>query len=121
MAYSGIANGVRGTSGLACGSAATHAVNALARGSGKTLARYSDRLSSPSDSAWSHWVNNPTWMVATRLASPSSRDASTRAEEAWLKEIDIIPLHLLDWNADHAARIVVSDRTITTTQSRQPA
>ena len=59
-------------------------------------------------------------MVATRLASPSSRLASIRADDAWLNEIDIIPLHLLAWNADQAARIVVRDSRTTTTQSRTP-
>ena len=37
--YSGIPNGVRGTSGLASGSATTHAWNAVANGSGNVRSR----------------------------------------------------------------------------------
>ena len=60
-------------------------------------------------------------MVSCRLALPSARDASIRAVEALLKEIDISPPHLLDWNPLHAVAIAVTESKMTAMTSRQPA
>ena len=37
--------------------------------------------------------------------------------DAWLNEIDIAPPHLLDWKADQAVRIVVTESRMTASSS----
>src|SRR5829696_6855583 len=98
MAYSGISNGDRGASGLFSGPRATHASNAVASGSGNRVRRKSATRVFCEPVASTHWTNSDDWMSSLRLATPSRRLASIRAEDAWLKEIDIDPPHLLAWN-----------------------
>src|SRR4051812_29788945 len=51
------------------------------------------------------------------LASPPCRAASTREPEAWLKAMDISPLHFEDSKPHHAVSTAVSESMINTTVS----
>jgi hypothetical protein len=52
------------------------------------------------------------------LAIPSCLAASIRALEAWLKAMDISPLHFEDSKPHHAVSTAVIDSTMITTVSR---
>src|SRR4051794_31067837 len=60
-------------------------------------------------------------MDSLRFASLSRRAALIRLEEASEKEIDIAPLHLLDWNPVHAVSTAVTESRTTAMISRQSA
>ena len=64
----------------------------------------------PSATPWTYTAQIDRSACRALLAVPCWRAASIRADEAWLKEIDISPPHLDDWNPHQAVSTAVIER-----------